>query len=213
MGKQVPSGQQVHALPSLPWWAQSHHIPVSWVGPGLGLGGAVSGNVQAKQVPGRWVRPDQTMAGQAWGQGLGLWGVPEHGGRPLLTPSHPAPARSLGGGMFPGPDLLAALFLSSSCTQRGTLESYFYSFRTTIIYARYILVLLWGTQSSLISVLRILWFPVFLEYVLPFIYKREKCHVWPACPTIANTHQSRNSVIVWHALLSHLGFCVRKLSN
>lgn len=56
-----------------------------------------------------------------------------------------------------------------------------------------------------------LWFLVFLERVLLCVNKREKAYVSPACPTIANTHQSRKCycsactsqhVIAQHALTS-----------
>lgn len=87
--------------------------------------------------------------GQAWGQVLGLWGAPEHGGRPpprpLLTPSHTTPAWSLDGDTFLGPDLLAASFLCSTALREETLESFVYSFWTTVIHPRNILVLLWST--------------------------------------------------------------------
>lgn len=212
------AGQQGHVLPSLPQLAQSNHNPVSWAGlrpisrwcPG--------------EAGGRAVCQVSPWPVQTWGQGLGLWGVPEHGERPLLklllTHSHPEAARSLEMGMFLGPDLLAALFLSSSCPQRRSfrdfclqLLNHCHSSKTHLCsLVRYLVLLSFCSGDFVV--------PGVSRNGLPRVYKTEKPHVSPAYPTISNTHQNRNSVIVQHALLSHLWFwknapffCVRTLSN
>lgn len=216
MGQWLSAGQQVHVLPSLLQLAESYRTPVNWVGlrPISRWRWGEQGDRAVGQVS-PW--PMQT-----WGQGLGFWGAPEHRERTLLklllTHSHQTPAQFLDGGMFLGPDLLAALFLSFSCPQRRSFRDFVYSFWITVIHSKHIYLLLWRTWSSLVSVLRILWSLVFLEmffHVLP-----EKSHVSPAYPAIGNNHQNRNSVTVQHALLSHLWFwkntpffCIRTLSN
>lgn len=115
MGQWVPAGQQVYALPALPWWVPSHHTPESWAEWCWGPGGP-------RQAMFRWSGSGQVSPwpGQACGQGPRLWGDPSHREMPLprclLAPSHL--------GMFLGPDLLSALFLSSSCPQRRSFREF-----------------------------------------------------------------------------------------
>lgn len=179
------------SLPSLPWWAQFQHAPVSWVW----------GN-HARQHPGKTFQDSglgqvSPWPGQAWGQGPRLWDALEHGGRPpprhLLTASHPVCVQSLGGRMFLGPTLLAAFSFPPSALREVSLAfclqflSHCHSLKIYLGFLeRYLVLLSFCPQ----------------DFVVPSIFRTHSSHVSPACPPIANTHQSRNSVIGMHC--SHI---------
>lgn len=126
MGQQAPTGQQVHALPSLPRWAQSHHVPVSRVGPGLV--GSMSGDAQAKRVPGQWVRPGQPTARAGLGSSAGAlrcswaWGKASTKASPDSL--SPGTCLVLGWGHVPGPWSPGCLAPLLHCPQRRNFREF-----------------------------------------------------------------------------------------
>jgi len=121
MGQRVPAGQQVHVLPTLSQWAQSHHAAVR-----PGPGGGMSGGVQAKR-PGCSGSGQVSPAAGLWSRARALRCSRAQGRAPAKAPPDSLPSPWVGRCFWALISWLPCSF-SPAALREEALESFVYSF-------------------------------------------------------------------------------------